>query len=140
MGFGMRDYTFSVKWSEEDQEHVGLCAEFPSLAWLEKTPEGALAGIRKIVAETVAELIEDSESFPEPLTIITKSGERLILPTEDEEAAINAGIAADPDNPEWTKDEIRRARPFREWAKERGIPLPTVITKVTPMPGEPQKD
>ena len=28
-------YTYRVTWSEEDQEHVGLCAEFPSLSWLE---------------------------------------------------------------------------------------------------------
>ena len=39
-------YTYRVTWSEEDQEHVGLCAEFPSLSWLEKNPEKALAGIR----------------------------------------------------------------------------------------------
>ena len=27
-------YTFRVAWSPEDGEHVGLCAEFPSLSWL----------------------------------------------------------------------------------------------------------
>ena len=25
-------HTYRVTWSEEDSEHVGLCAEFPSLA------------------------------------------------------------------------------------------------------------
>jgi uncharacterized protein (DUF4415 family) len=29
-----------------------------------------------------------------------------------EEARIKAGIAADPDNPEWTAQDFRRARPF----------------------------
>jgi uncharacterized protein (DUF4415 family) len=29
-----------------------------------------------------------------------------------EEARIQAGIAADPDNPEWTGRDFRRARPF----------------------------
>ena len=48
-------FTYRVTWSEEDQEYVGLCAEFPSLSWLEKTPEKTLAGIRKLVSETVAE-------------------------------------------------------------------------------------
>jgi hypothetical protein len=42
-------YTYRVTWSEDDQEHVGLCIEFPSLGWLEKTPEDALRGIRKLV-------------------------------------------------------------------------------------------
>jgi hypothetical protein len=42
-------YTYRVTWSQEDGEHVGLCAEFPSLSWLDATPEVALAGIRKLI-------------------------------------------------------------------------------------------
>jgi hypothetical protein len=34
-------YTYRVTWSEDDSEYVGLCAEFPSLSWLSKTPEVA---------------------------------------------------------------------------------------------------
>jgi hypothetical protein len=41
-------YTYRVTWSEEDSEYVGLCAEFPSLSWLEGTPEAALRGIRSL--------------------------------------------------------------------------------------------
>lgn len=48
-------YTYRVTWSQEDGEHVGLCAEFPSLSWLAPTPEKALAGIRRVVGEVVAE-------------------------------------------------------------------------------------
>ena len=48
-------YTYRVTWSEEDGEHVGLCAEFPSLNWLEKTPEKALQGIRMLVKKSVAD-------------------------------------------------------------------------------------
>ena len=40
-------YTYRVTWSSEDNEHVGLCAEFPSLSWLAPSPEKALSGIRK---------------------------------------------------------------------------------------------
>jgi hypothetical protein len=29
-------YPYRVTWSEDDQEYVGLCAEFPSLSWLDK--------------------------------------------------------------------------------------------------------
>jgi predicted RNase H-like HicB family nuclease len=35
-------YTYRVTWSEDDNEYVGLCAEFPSLSWLADTPEKAL--------------------------------------------------------------------------------------------------
>jgi len=32
---GMNDrYTYRVTWSEDDNEWVGFCAEFPSLTWL----------------------------------------------------------------------------------------------------------
>ncbi len=36
MGFQMdsKQYTCRVTWSAEDNEYVGLCAEFPSLSWL----------------------------------------------------------------------------------------------------------
>jgi uncharacterized protein (DUF4415 family) len=32
--------------------------------------------------------------------------------SDAEEARIQAGIAADPDNPEWTEQDFRRAKPF----------------------------
>jgi uncharacterized protein (DUF4415 family) len=32
--------------------------------------------------------------------------------SDAEEARIQAGIAADPDNPEWTAQDFRRAKPF----------------------------
>jgi len=41
--------TYTVQWSEEDGEHVGLCKEFPSLSWVAKTPEEALKGIQELV-------------------------------------------------------------------------------------------
>ena len=52
-------YTYRLTWSEEDQEHVGLCAEFPSLSWLDKTPEKALAGIRKLVKGCLADMAKN---------------------------------------------------------------------------------
>jgi len=44
-------YTYRVTWSEDDNEYVGLCAEFPSLSRLADTPEKALKGIRNLVAD-----------------------------------------------------------------------------------------
>ena len=34
--------------------------------------------------------------------------------SEEEEAEIQAGIARDPDNPEWTEEDFREAKPFAE--------------------------
>ncbi len=60
-------YTYRTIWSDEDQEYVGLCAEFPSLSWLEPTEAAALAGIRQVVAECVADMIADGEPVPTPI-------------------------------------------------------------------------
>ncbi len=57
-------YTYRVTWSQEDGEHVGLCAELPSLSWLAPTPEKALAGIRRVVAEVVADMQAAGDPFP----------------------------------------------------------------------------
>jgi predicted RNase H-like HicB family nuclease len=62
-------YTYRVTWSEEDNEYVGLCAEFPSLSWLEPSPEEALMGIRQTVAEVVLDLKKSGETVPEPIAV-----------------------------------------------------------------------
>lgn len=68
-------FTYRVTWSPEDGEHVGLCAEFPSLSWLDETPEGALAGIRRLVAEVVRDMTANGEKVPKPIADRTYSGE-----------------------------------------------------------------
>jgi hypothetical protein len=57
-------YTYRVTWSHEDDEHVGLRAESPSLSWLAKTPEAALKGTRKVVADVVADMVANHEQVP----------------------------------------------------------------------------
>jgi hypothetical protein len=69
-------YTYRVTWSEEDQEYVGLCVEFPSLSWLEENPEAALAGIRKMVADAVKDMKANKEAPPEPISSKRFSGKR----------------------------------------------------------------
>jgi predicted HicB family RNase H-like nuclease len=71
-------YTYRVTWSEEDQEYVGLCAEFPSLSWLAKTPEVALKGIRKVVADVVMDMRERSEKIPQPIASKRYSGKFVV--------------------------------------------------------------
>ena len=71
-------YTYRVTWSEEDEEHVGLCAEFPSLSWLEKNPEKALAGIRKLVRDCIRDMANNDEPIPEPLSARSFSGKFMV--------------------------------------------------------------
>lgn len=71
-------YTYRVTWSEEDHEYVGLCLEFPSLSWLAETPETALKGIRKLVAEVVVDMQAQGEGIPTPLAARAYSGKFMV--------------------------------------------------------------
>lgn len=71
-------YTYRVIWSEEDAQCVGLCAEFPSLSYLASTPEKALRGIRKTVADVVEDMQTNGESVPEPLSSRQYSGKFMV--------------------------------------------------------------
>jgi predicted HicB family RNase H-like nuclease len=76
-------YTYRIIWSEEDQEYVGLCVEFPSLSWLDENPEAALAGIRKMVAGAVKDMKANKEVPPEPLSSKRFSGKFMVrIPPE----------------------------------------------------------
>jgi predicted HicB family RNase H-like nuclease len=79
----IKHYTYRVTWSTEDGEHVALCAEFPSLSWLAKTPEAALRGIQKVVAGVVADMQAGGETVPEALAEKRYSGEfRVRIPPQ----------------------------------------------------------
>lgn len=76
-------YTYRVTWSSADDEYVGLCLEFPSLSWLDTTPEKALRGIRATVAGAVADMRKQGESPPPPLAERRYSGRFLVrIPPE----------------------------------------------------------
>ncbi len=76
-------YTYRVTWSEEDQEYVGLCSEFPSLSWLDESQELALKGIRELVADTIKDMKENREKVPEPFSTRKYSGKFMVrIPPE----------------------------------------------------------
>ncbi|HEY4241053.1 MAG TPA: toxin-antitoxin system HicB family antitoxin [Kofleriaceae bacterium] len=62
-------YTYRVIWSEADQEHVGLCAEFPSLSHLAPSVNAALAGIMDLVRDVIDDMVKAKEEPPAPLSL-----------------------------------------------------------------------
>ena len=88
-------YTYRVTWSEEDGEYVGLCAEFPSLSWLARTPEAALKGIRRLVNKVVADMIQNKEPIPDPIATKHFSGKFMVRvpPDVHRQLAIQAAEA-----------------------------------------------
>lgn len=80
-------YTYRVTWSPEDNEHVGLCAEFPSLSWLAPTPAKALGGIQRMVRNAVTDMQSSGETPPQPIADRTYSGKFLVrVPPETHRA------------------------------------------------------
>ena len=73
-----QQYSYRVVWSEEDQEHVGLVDEFPSLSWLAEGQVEALTGVGEAVAEVLEDLGDDA---PIPLSQRKYSGKFLVRTT-----------------------------------------------------------
>lgn len=71
-------YTYRVTWSDEDNEYVGLCVEFPGLSWLAGTPEAALKGIRKVVADVIEDMGKTGEEPPSPIAKRNYSGKFMV--------------------------------------------------------------
>jgi predicted HicB family RNase H-like nuclease len=69
-----KHYTYRVTWSAEDEEFVGLCAEFPSLSFLNEDHLEALAGIVELVTEIVLDMEVNGEKPPEPIADRDYSG------------------------------------------------------------------
>ena len=57
-------YSYSVTWSAQDGEFVGLCAEFPSLSWLDPDSDKARSGIERLVFEILQDMSSTGESIP----------------------------------------------------------------------------
>ena len=85
-------YTYRVIWSEEDQEHVGLVAEFPSLSWLADSQGEALSGITKLVTDVLKDMAKAKEPIPAPLSLRKYKGHIAVRvpPAQHRELAMEA--------------------------------------------------
>jgi len=98
-------YACRVVWSGEDGEDVGLCAEIPSLSWLEKSQDAALRGIVEAAKDGVRDMAKAREQAPEPLATRKYSGQlevripprvhrQLALEAAEEKVSLNRLVAA----------------------------------------------
>ena len=85
-------YTYRVMWSVEDNEFVGLCAEFPSLSYLDISSVSALEGITKLVRDVIEDLENNGETVPQPISQKNYSGkfQVRITPEQHRKLAIEA--------------------------------------------------
>src|SRR5258705_13595688 len=59
-------YSYRVRWSEEDQEFVATCDEFPSLSWLEADQAYALYKLVMLVRDVLRDMRTTGETPPRP--------------------------------------------------------------------------
>ncbi len=96
-------YVYKVLWSVEDQEYVGLCAEYPSLSYLHEDRLQALEGITELVRSVVEDMEGNGESVPEPISERQYSGKfqvritpelhrRLVIEAAEENVSLNRYI------------------------------------------------
>ncbi|NER27193.1 MAG: type II toxin-antitoxin system HicB family antitoxin [Symploca sp. SIO1C4] len=76
-------YTYKVTWSVEDKEFVGLCAEYPSLSYLDQERHAALEGITNLVKDVVADMETNGEKIPEPIAEKKYSGKFQVRTTPE---------------------------------------------------------
>jgi predicted HicB family RNase H-like nuclease len=76
-------YTYRIAWSPDDGEYLATCAEFPSLSWLDEDDIRAMKGIKALVADVVADMREQGEAVPEPLSGRKYSGQFMVRTTPD---------------------------------------------------------
>ncbi len=98
-------YSYRVLWSDEDNEYVGLCAEFPSLSWLSKSQATAFKGIVELVTETLKDMKKTGEPIPDSISTKKFSGKlvlrippelhrKLTLAATEEKVSLNRLISA----------------------------------------------
>lgn len=76
-------YTYRVTWSEDDEEYIGLCAEFPSLSYLDENQMKAMQGILNLVEDVIEDMQNNEETIPIPLSEKNFSGKFLVrIPPE----------------------------------------------------------
>ena len=62
-------YTYRVLWSENDQQYVGVCSEFPALSYLAGSHNEALDGIVETIRGALAAMHKAKEEPPIPTAV-----------------------------------------------------------------------
>jgi predicted RNase H-like HicB family nuclease len=74
----LNKYTFESTWSEEEEQFIGLCKEFPFLSAFGETQEEAINEIKEVVDFNIGWMNEDGEKLPEPIGLKKHNGKLLL--------------------------------------------------------------
>lgn len=76
-------YTYRVRWSAEDEAHIGTVAELPSLSWVDDKQIDAFEGIRSLVADVLDDMLANGEVVPEAIADRSYSGKFMVRVTPE---------------------------------------------------------
>lgn len=89
------NYSYSVAWSESDEEYVATSAEFPGLSALAATPEVAVQELHSAIEVALEAYRSDGEPIPQPQFHCDFSGQfRLRIP-KSQHAALSVRAEAE---------------------------------------------
>ncbi|MDR1078715.1 MAG: toxin-antitoxin system HicB family antitoxin [Propionibacteriaceae bacterium] len=91
----LEHYTYRVRWSAEDDAHIGTVAELPSLSWVADSQDEAFAGIRELVKTVLEDMADSGEEPPRPLADRSYSGKFMVRVTPETHRRL-AVAAAEP--------------------------------------------
>ncbi len=72
--YGADKYTYRVLWSEDDQQYVGVCTEFPLLRCLAGSHDEALTGVVASVRDVIVDMRRAGQDPPTPVSIRALGG------------------------------------------------------------------
>ena len=76
-------YTYRVRWSAEDEAHIGTVAELPSLSWVAETQIDAMAGVVALVEDVLQDMLSNNEPLPEAISDRQYSGKFMVRLTPE---------------------------------------------------------
>lgn len=86
-------YTYRVRWSAEDEAHIGTVAEMPSLSWAAETQVGAMTGILTLVEDALQDMISNNEPVPVAISDRQYSGKFMVRLTPEAHRQLAADAA-----------------------------------------------
>lgn len=96
-----QNYSFNLRYSDEDQGYIAICPEFPGLSAFGESPEKAVEEARTALELFIETYEEENKSLPEPNVLKEYSGQirirlpkslhqRLAMQAEEEGISINS--------------------------------------------------
>lgn len=74
----MRNYSFSVQWSEEDEAYIALCVEFPGLSGIGDSAQQAIVELQVALAAAIETYQAEGWELPEPRQLSDYNGRILV--------------------------------------------------------------